>query len=121
MAYCLCLDGERVPIVCVWMEKGCRELATKKLTRVLFFRHSEKYQILTRRGNDEKNAVEIASSRPPTALITILSGRVRHCDLFCVLFADIKFLFFFSLSVANKWLHVRGQEFRRKCSLDPNL
>ena len=22
------------PIVCVWMEKGCRELATKKLTRV---------------------------------------------------------------------------------------
>ena len=70
------------PIVCVWMEKGCRELATKKLIRVLFFRHSEKYQILTRRGNDEKNAVEIASSRP---LITILSGRVRHCDLFlCV-------------------------------------
>ena len=73
------------PIVCVWMEKGCRELATKKLTRVLFFRDSEKYQILTRRGNDEKNAVEIASSHPPTALITILSRRVRHCDLFlCV-------------------------------------
>lgn len=22
--------------------------------------------------------------------------------------------------VANKWLHIRGQEFRRKCSLDPN-
>lgn len=28
--------------------------------------------------------------------------------------------YFVVLLVANKWLHIRGQEFRRKCSLDRN-
>ena len=59
---------------------------------------------------------------PPTALITILSWRVRHRDLFqCALLPMGKAFVLFSLSVANKWLHIRGQEFRRKCSLNPNL